>query len=198
MIRLNQQNINTPERSYEIYETIWKKELHYIDWKRFSMMAKHYNEEKGRYLDIGCFNSPMPLHIKKENRTQEVFAVDHCGRLIDELKERHPEVNYLYADVYKLPFEDEFFNYIVMGEIIEHLEEPVVAIREAMRVLKKGGWLAISTPNDEIKNGAVSAEHLWSYTMDDVIDLVSPYGEVEINYCNDTVKVIVVFCKKYA
>jgi ubiquinone/menaquinone biosynthesis C-methylase UbiE len=198
MIRLAKNNLNSPERTYSIYETIWKKELHYIDWKRFALLVKHYQEEKGKYLDIGCFNSPMPLELVKTYRNQEITAVDYCGKLIDELKERHPEVNYLWADAEKLPFENEYFDYIVIGELIEHTEDPAKIVREAMRVLKKGGWLAISTPNDEANGNAVSGEHLWSFTMDDVIDLISPYGEVEINYCNDSIKVIVAFCKKYA
>jgi ubiquinone/menaquinone biosynthesis C-methylase UbiE len=46
-----------------------------------------------------------------------------------------------------LPFPDNTFDCILLSEVIEHLEEPQISIREARRVLCPGGRLLITTPN---------------------------------------------------
>ena len=46
-----------------------------------------------------------------------------------------------------LPFADHTFDCILLSEVIEHLEEPQISIREVVRVLCPGGRLLITTPN---------------------------------------------------
>ena len=46
-----------------------------------------------------------------------------------------------------LPFPDNTFDVILLSEVIEHLEAPQVSIREAVRVLCRGGRLLVTTPN---------------------------------------------------
>jgi SAM-dependent methyltransferase len=46
-----------------------------------------------------------------------------------------------------LPLADDSFDCVLMSEVIEHLESPQVSIREAVRALRPGGRLLITTPN---------------------------------------------------
>jgi len=46
-----------------------------------------------------------------------------------------------------LPFSDGTFDYILCSNGIEHLENPVLFIRESFRILKERGKFLISTPN---------------------------------------------------
>ncbi len=194
--RRNKLNLNTPERTEELFLNKWKGELHYVDWDRFKRLVKFYQINKGRYLDIGCFNSPMPTVLKSDYPEQEIYAIDFAPKVIEELKRRHPEVNYLVGNANKLDFEDKFFDYIVAGEVLEHNEIPANIIKEAMRVLKPEGWLAISVPDNENQDNRVDDSHLWSFTSEDLINLLSPYGEVRIEYMSDTVNILIAFCQK--
>jgi len=194
MKRLRTENKNTPRFAEELFENRWKKQLHYIDWLRFKLLTKYF--EGGRYLDIGCFNSPIPAEIKFRMPNAEVWAMDYAEKVIWHLKKVIPEVNYVVGNATDLPFKDNYFDYAVMGELIEHLEEPQKAVREAIRAIKRGGYLALSVPNDEAHKGAVSDEHLWSFTEQDIVELLSPYGEVETATYEDTSKHIIAFCKK--
>jgi ubiquinone/menaquinone biosynthesis C-methylase UbiE len=195
MRRLNKTNLNTPEMSNDMFIHRWKEEEHYIDFKRFQELVKHF--KGGRYLDAGCFNSPMAHEIIKTFPNTESWGLDHAHYVIEVLKKRHPQVNYIVGDIYNMGFDNEYFDYIVMGEVLEHLERPEDAIREGMRVLKSGGYLAVSVPFEEITSQpAVSDEHLWAYTKKDIKDLLSSYGEVEIVTNNDNVKIIIGYVKK--
>ena len=46
-----------------------------------------------------------------------------------------------------LPFPDNTFDCLLLSEVVEHLEQPQVSIREAVRVLCPGGRLLVTTPN---------------------------------------------------
>jgi ubiquinone/menaquinone biosynthesis C-methylase UbiE len=192
--RLNPENINNQDESERIFRDRWKEQLHYIDWERFKRLAKYYNG--GNYLDIGCFNSPMPAELAMDKRFQgEIWALDHCKYVVDTLSKRYPQVNYVIGTATCLPFEDSYFSYAVVGELIEHLERPQDCIKEAVRVLKPGGILALSTPYKE-EPGQISKEHLWSFDDNDIIDLLSPYGEIELVHYQDTTQVIIAYLKK--
>jgi 2-polyprenyl-3-methyl-5-hydroxy-6-metoxy-1,4-benzoquinol methylase len=97
------------------------------------------------------------------------------------MKEAYPIIKWEVRDGYNTQFENEKFDYVVIGEVIEHLENPTHFITEALRILKPGGVLAISTPLEEEKEfGAVDAErHLWSFSEQDILDILSIHGSVE-------------------
>lgn len=47
----------------------------------------------------------------------------------------------------RLPFEDESFDFAVLQEVFEHLENPAHVVREFNRILKPGGHWVLTTPN---------------------------------------------------
>lgn len=192
MRRLNPNNINIPELSNDIFQNRWHGQVHYIDWERFKSLAKHY--KGGAYLDLGCFNSPMPGELKRNYPESEIVGIDHADKVIARMREIFPEVRYIKKDFTTIPFHDGYFDYIVAGEVIEHLEHPDRFIQEGMRVLKKGGWFAISTPFDE-KNRS-NPEHTWGYTKEDIKELFDPYGDAEIDDVLGDYPVLMAWCKK--
>lgn len=59
-------------------------------------------------------------------------------------------IQWIQADLNNpLNMESETFDVIVSAEVIEHLENPRAIIREWFRLLKPGGLLMFSTPNNE-------------------------------------------------
>ncbi len=60
----------------------------------------------------------------------------------------HPDIPCYSVDLNQgLPFEDGRFDCVVLQEVIEHLQNPVLVMKEIHRVLKPGGVFILSTPN---------------------------------------------------
>jgi 2-polyprenyl-6-hydroxyphenyl methylase/3-demethylubiquinone-9 3-methyltransferase len=51
------------------------------------------------------------------------------------------------ANLCLLPFPNDYFDKIILSEILEHLADDVAGLREAARVLRPGGRIAITVPN---------------------------------------------------
>ena len=58
-----------------------------------------------------------------------------------------PDLTLTRGNIYTLPFPDDFFDGVILSEILEHLDDDVAGLREVRRVLKPGGVVAITVPN---------------------------------------------------
>jgi len=181
MKRLRQENRNSPEF---FDETLLKrmsenKWLNPADDERFDEMSKYF--KGGNYLDLGIGDSPAGLHLKKKFKDSNFYALDFAPKLIEFLRKKYPTINYVIGDCLDTPYKDNFFDYIIAGELIEHMEDPVDLVKEAMRILKPGGVFVISTPEreDVTRERAVDFSHMWSFETGDMTDLMKDYGRVE-------------------
>ena len=75
-------------------------------------------------------------------------------------------VRFLGGDATALPFPDASFDAVTMFDVIEHVPADAVAVREAWRVLRPGGHLLLSTPNEN-----------WRFPYHAVLRPVSPPEE---------------------
>jgi len=106
-------------------------------------------------LDFGCGPGFLWDHMRNLKSNWRYSALDFSEKSISMLKDRisgHP----LFADasfVSKLPtkFRNESFDIVLLIEVIEHLSDEHLhaTILEATRVLRNGGLLVITTPNEE-------------------------------------------------
>lgn len=174
--------ININDASH--FDNYWKNKGLKIDESepiRSSTMMKHYTG--GRFLDAGCGLSPlckMALAIKGS----EVYGLDISPLLIESLKKQFPEINYLIGDVNELPYEDNFFDYVVMGEVIEHMELPKKTLAGVMKVIKPGGMLVFSIPNND--NGGYAVDwHLWTFNKKGIEGICNEFGNVKIEHITE-------------
>lgn len=93
---------------------------------------------RGRTIDVGCGTKPYEELLAP-------FVTEHVG--LDHDQTFHDKSNIdLFGTVYKIPAEDASFDTAVCTAVLEHLEEPELALRECMRVLKPGGVAIYSVP----------------------------------------------------
>lgn len=58
-----------------------------------------------------------------------------------------PDLTLTRGNIYALPFPDNYFDGVILSEILEHIDEDVRGLKEVLRVLKPGGVVAITVPN---------------------------------------------------
>ena len=95
-------------------------------------------------LEIGCGTGKISQHLKQ--LTGNLTVNDISAKLSDAVAQRL-QCRALPGDCAELPAGHETFDLIVSSECIEHTLNPYAALAEMSRVLKKGGWLVITTPN---------------------------------------------------
>lgn len=114
--------------------------------KRFTHKAVEEAKRLGRgakLVDIGC--GRMPYRGELEKIIASYTGVDH------------PKISSLYrpafspdvlADITKprVPLSSNYFDIALLFEVLEYLENPRVAFKEIRRILKKEGFLIITTP----------------------------------------------------
>ncbi|MCC6547322.1 methyltransferase domain-containing protein [Candidatus Sumerlaeota bacterium] len=101
----------------------------------------------GDALDYGCGKGTMAFHLAKTGKYSSVTAVDILGQpanLPAGVKWVSADLNHALATV-----PDASIDLIVSSEVIEHLENPRATIRDWFRILRPGGTLMFSTPNNE-------------------------------------------------
>lgn len=87
--------------------------------------------------------------IDKSALGNRVLSISRSGDLFELLHLNQPELieaNYPEYNLFSLPFKDGSFDYVVCGQILEHVQgDPQKAIDETFRVLKKGGIAVYTT-----------------------------------------------------
>ena len=97
-------------------------------------------------LDCGC-GMGFYLMAMGKLRNLRLTGVDTDVERL-ELAEHHGiRANLVNGDATALPFPDSSFDRILMSEVLEHVPDDGAALREAHRVLRPGGILAISVPH---------------------------------------------------
>lgn len=101
-----------------------------------------------KILDIGFAGKEadaIRLHrsFKRKNKKAFIVGVD----LNQDLLLKFREENTLVGDTFALPFKNESFDGVVLGEVIEHFFDITGLIREVSRVLEPGGKLYLTTPS---------------------------------------------------
>ena len=98
------------------------------------------------FLDVGCGLGYFSQRLAE--RGADVLACDLGPSLVEETR-RRVGCRAVVADALRLVdhFGEQCFDGLVSSECIEHTPDPAQALRQMVRVVKRGGLLSISTPN---------------------------------------------------
>jgi len=121
----------------------WRKIKLDRPWYSFalSLVPKKRDEQ---ILDLGAGNGEFALFLKKLGK--EVVCLDNSPLYIQKLKKLGFKA--ILCDLNQaFPFKNQTFEGIVCLEVIEHIVQAEQLLQEVKRVLKKRGWLLISSPN---------------------------------------------------
>ncbi|GIF62351.1 hypothetical protein Ais01nite_03860 [Asanoa ishikariensis] len=97
-----------------------------------------------RLLDVGC--GPGTITADLAARVGSVTAVETAPAALDAARavaaERGLAIDFAVEDVHALSFEDDTFDVVHAHQVLQHVADPVTALREMARVCRPGGVVA--------------------------------------------------------
>ncbi|WP_425060458.1 Ubiquinone biosynthesis O-methyltransferase, mitochondrial [Sporomusa carbonis] len=147
-------------------------------------------------LDIGCACGGTLLQIKNQYNNAEIFGI--------ELNKKAAVSAQLFADVIDadiekttLPYPEEYFDYIIFGDVLEHLQNPWQVLENVKPYLKADGYLLTGIPNvmhfSVLRNllqgswtyedaGILDKTHLRFFTLNEIDKMFKNAGYVVEDY----------------
>ncbi len=98
-------------------------------------------------LDVGCGPGTITADLAHRVEPARVTAVEisHDALTLARAEAQRQQlrnVEFVVADVFDLPFSDDTFDVVHAHQVLQHLDDPVGALREMRRVCKPGGTVA--------------------------------------------------------
>ncbi|MEX1022523.1 MAG: methyltransferase domain-containing protein [Dehalococcoidia bacterium] len=101
-----------------------------------------------RLLDIGCGPGTITTGLARAVAPGEAVGIEVAPEVLVQAREHAAaegvaNVRFEEASVYALPYEDASFDVAHAHQVLQHLAQPVAALRETRRVLRPGGIVAV-------------------------------------------------------
>ncbi|MBI4681487.1 MAG: class I SAM-dependent methyltransferase [Nitrospirae bacterium] len=165
---------------------------------RVKHILKILSAMKGkRILDVGCEGGYVSQKLMGTGA--DVVSFDICFDALkyfrNKTKNSHSESTPLQAFAHAIPLKDESVDAIVCTEVIEHAPYPDAIIKELSRVIRKGGKIILTFPNEKLRKkvyGIVSLfginteiekdVTMFQYHSEELESICSKYFEVISRY----------------
>jgi 2-polyprenyl-3-methyl-5-hydroxy-6-metoxy-1,4-benzoquinol methylase len=176
-----------------------------------SILKKYYNRENAEYgitssrtkkimdffdgirgkkvLDVGCAGGYLGKKVK--NLGNEVSGIDISDVSVKESKKVLDKAFVVDIQEEIFPFEANYFDIVILSEVIEHLFFPEIALEKIRMVLKENGKLIITTPNllvfsnririlfgyfEYTEKGIIIPEHIRFFSHDSLVKFLKKNG----------------------
>ncbi|HKQ99291.1 MAG TPA: class I SAM-dependent methyltransferase, partial [Pyrinomonadaceae bacterium] len=118
---------------------------------------------RGSVADLGCGSGVILSEILMMKPFWTGHGLDispeavSYARRLSAHKGVAGRADFLTGSVTRLPYPDESLSLVIASEVIEHLPEPLVVVREIARVLKPGGRVVLTMPLESHTPGHIHA-----------------------------------------
>lgn len=121
------------------------------------LMARNLSSKGrgGRLLEIGLGDGSFLSAMAK--RGWDAWGIDISEAAVAMARAR-VGIKVDLGDILEKPYEDDFFDMVVMRHVLEHLKDPAAALSEVHRILKPDGELCVVVPNIESIEAKIGGE----------------------------------------
>jgi ubiquinone/menaquinone biosynthesis C-methylase UbiE len=119
--------------------------------KPINYIVSKYINANDILLELGCGNGQIvQAYIK--NGAPKIIGLDFSFSMLKTACQRADLNQYkkkfipVQGDLYALPFKSEQIDFALIYGVLEHLEEPILALKEIFRVLKPSGIFTLGVP----------------------------------------------------
>ena len=162
-------NLNSPEAMDRRYSF---QDDDFVSMENLYEYVLKFVPQEGRLLDAGCGIGVLLRMIRSRRPELELYGVDFSSVAVERVRGYG-----FFAErvvLPGLPYGNEYFDCVVCTEVLEHLDSPSDTVREFWRVLKEGGIVIASVPEDMGPDDC--DEHVQDFSRRDFEDLFSDNG----------------------
>lgn len=151
---------------------LWKH--HYEIFTFFVDSLPQYSPTIRNYLEIGAGHGlylSKALEILKANTVFNVIDVSMTSIELAHKFNNDNRVNFQQNDILEFSTENQY-NFITMGEVLEHVEQPFALLRKLHSLLCDDGTLFLTTPTN-----APTIDHIYLFnTVEEIQKLIREAG----------------------
>ncbi len=105
-------------------------------------------QELSSVLDVGCGSGAITVELARRLPMAEIDAIDIAEGMLDVAAAHHadPRIAYYVGDAEEIPFEEKSFELVFSNFMLQWCPQPVKALSEMRRVLRRNGQLVLSMP----------------------------------------------------
>lgn len=103
------------------------------------------HEREFKVLEVGCDLGATLFEIKSHYPNCQIYGLDINEAAVD-IARHIARVKYGNIDELTIPFEEKF-DYIIFGDVLEHLRHPEEVVRMCRDLLHENGFIIASIPN---------------------------------------------------
>ena len=104
-----------------------------------------YTNKKIKALDVGCGSGEIMEILN--NYGCITMGIDFSSEAINICKKKNLDAKQADLDS-GINIDDNFFDMVWAGDVIEHVFDPLFLIKELSRIIKTNGYIFFSIPND--------------------------------------------------
>ena len=183
---VNKRVYNNPEvMAYYVHGILLSQFLwahHYNILVFFNKIIKENNSKIGHYLEVGGGHglyASEAISIIGDKASYDLVDISQSSLNIAKMMIGNENVTYTLSDIFDY-FPAEKYDFITMGEVLEHVEEPVRLLEKLITLLNDDGKLFITVPT----NGP-TIDHIYLFkNADEIRKVISSAGfEIESEFC---------------
>jgi len=93
-------------------------------------------------LDVGCGPGTITADLTQRLAPGNVLGIDAAADIVEAARRDHPGAAFATGSVYELAFADATWDIVHAHQVLQHLADPVAALREMRRVVRPDGIVA--------------------------------------------------------
>ena len=172
----------------------------YYSYHRKFELPENVIENGKRYLDIGCGSGWHIVDKMKEG--YDAYGVEIDPNVVKLCRDRGLKVKQSIKG--RIDYESDFFDFIHLNHVLEHLHSLDRMMSEIYRCLKQGGTLQISVPNIESYDAKIYGKywrhldvprHLYHFSQDSLASLLSKHKFRNLQFSTSKKEITIPYLK---
>ncbi len=176
----------------QVFKEKWGFDINYYSYARYEII-KLIEDEKDKpikVLEIGCGCGATLFSIEYQWPNSEVKGIELIENVV-RIGANNCDIIQGDIETMNIPYEKGFFDYVILGDVLEHLYSPDKVLEKIRPYMKKDASLIVSVPNIMNKSvimsllkgefhyedaGILDRTHIKFFTIKTIIELLEKCG----------------------